>query len=253
MTDVGAEMPVMAHGVNARRFDGSVGAETAREVAKEYPTLVATVEEALLDGAYDSRDEKAGIAEALGGVDVLTPINPRNRKPVPVTDSRGIDHIDAYGVPHCVQGLAMLYRGKDENREQFRYGCPLFDRKAGTVDCPNQGRCCPNPGTTGRQYRVDRDLTPQVDWDNPQHSDDVKERYKGRTAVERTIARTKRSLPFERHWGRGRQAFQGHLDKGVLAFHVFLHATHAEGLAKHGRKILTWHKRPHDDEEAAAA
>lgn len=253
VTDVDAEMPIMALAVNARTFDGNVGAVTARAVAAEYPTFIATVKEALLDGAYDIRAEKVAIAEALGGADVLTPINPRNRRPIPIKASRGIDHIDTHGVPHCVQGLPMLYRGKDEARRQFRYGCPLFDRKTGTVTCPNQGRCCPNPGTTGRQYRVDRALTPQVDWDNPQHSEDTKERYKGRTAVERTIARTKRSLPFERHWGRGRRAFQGHLDKGVLAFHVFLQAAHAEGLAKHGRKILTWHKRPDDEDNAVAA
>lgn len=252
VTDVDAEMPIMAHAVNARRFDGRVGAETARAVADEYPELVATVKEALLDGAYDIRDEKAAISEALGGADVLTPINPRNRQPIPVKDSRGIDHIDTYGVPHCIQGLAMHYRGKDAVRQQYRYGCPLFDRTTATVSCPNQGRCSPNPGTTGRQYRVDREVTPQVDWENPQHSEASKERYKGRTAVERTIARTKRSLPFERHWGRGRLAFQGHLDKGVLAFHVMLHAAHAEGLARHGRKILTWHQRKDDESDAAA-
>lgn len=253
VTDVDAEMPLMALAVNARRFDGAGGAETARAVAEEYPPLVATVKEVLLDGAYDAREEKAAIAAALGDADVLTPINPRNRKPVRVEDSRGIDHIDPSGVPHCVQGLAMRYRGKDEVRQQFRYGCPLFDRKTGTVSCPNQGRCCPNPGKRGRQYRVDREDTPQVDWKNPQHSEETKERYKGRTAVERTIARTKRSIPFERHWGRGRAAFQGHLDKGVLALHVFLHAAAAEGLPQHGRRILTWHQRPEDESDAAAA
>ncbi len=107
--------------------------------------------------------------------------------------------------------------------------------------------------TTGRPYRVDRNRTPQVDWENPQHSEDNKKRYKGRTSVERTIAWTQRSFPFERHWGRGRRAFQGHLDKGVFAFHVFLHAAHAEGRAKHGRKILTWYKRPIDPDKAEAA
>lgn len=115
-----------------------------------------------------------------------------------------------------------------------------------------RGKCCLNPGKTGRQYRVARTTTPQVDWDNPQHSEDTKPHYNGRTSVERTIRRIKRSLPFERHRGRGILAFQGHLDKGVLAFHVMMQAANAEGLSQHGRKILTWHKRPEDGLDCVA-
>ena len=243
VTDPDQEMPLTAHAVNARTFDGRTGAETAAVFAAEYPELVAGVEEVSLDGAYDIRDEKERISAALDGVEVLTPINPRARKSEPIVGTPGIDRIDPYGVPHCIQGLAMLFLGRDLQREDFVWGCPALDRETGTLDCENRGRCCPNPGKAGRRYRVPREKTPQVDWDNPQHSQDFKNRYAGRTAVERTIGRTKRSFPFERHWERGRAAFQGHLDKGVLAFHVMLAAAHALGVTHKGRSPLTFHQK----------
>jgi hypothetical protein len=248
VTDPDQEMPFLSHAVNARVHDSRTGAETALAFAAEYPELVEGVREASLDGAFDAREVKEEIAAALGGAEVLTPINPRARKPETIVGTPGIDHIDPYGIPHCIQGLAMLFAGRDLQREDFVWGCPGFDPKTGTPECENRGRCCPNPGKTGRRYRVPREKTPQVDWDNPQHSQDFKDRYAGRTAVERTIGRTKRSFPFERHWGRGRAAFQGHLDKGVLAFHVLLAAAHALGLPHKGRSPLTFHE---SDEEAA--
>jgi hypothetical protein len=259
VADADEDVPLLAVGVNARTFDGNTGIETAKAFAKEYPEQVDTVEEALLDGAFDIKDEKKGISEALGGADVLTPINPRRRKDQPVEGHRGIDHINPYGLPICVQGLGMVYLGRDMKREDFLYGCPLLDRNTGQLrpppppvplpegrgklDCPNQGRCCPNPGSAGRTFRVPRERTPQVDWENPQHSQDFKDRYDGRTSSERVIGRTKRSFPFERHWGRGHAAFQAHLDKGVLAFHVLLSTAHALGVPEKGRSPLTFHEK----------
>jgi hypothetical protein len=243
VADADEDVPLLAVGVNARTFDGNTGIETAKAFAKEYPEQVDTVEEALLDGAFDIKDEKKGISEALGGADVLTPINPRRRKDQPVEGHRGIDHINPYGLPICVQGLGMVYLGRDMKREDFLYGCPLLDRNTGKLDCPNQGRCCPNPGSAGRTFRVPRERTPQVDWENPQHSQDFKDRYDGRTSSERVIGRTKRSFPFERHWGRGHAAFQAHLDKGVLAFHVLLSTAHALGVPEKGRSPLTFHEK----------
>ena len=51
-----------------------------------------------------------------------------------------------------------------------------------------------------------------MDWENPQHSQDFKDRYDARTSAERVIGRTRWSFPFGRHWGRGHAAFHGHLD-----------------------------------------
>jgi hypothetical protein len=242
VTDSDQEMPLVVHAVNARVSDSRVGGETAEVFASEYPELVDGVEEVSLDGAYDAREEKARIAEALGGAEVLTPINPRARKDDRVVDAKGIDYIDPYGVPHCIAGLGMDFQGRDLEREDYIWGCPCFDPKTGELHCENQGRCCPNRGTAGRRYRVPRERTPQVDWENPQHSQDFKDRYAARTSVERTIGRTKRSFPFERHWGRGRASFQGHLDKGVLAFHVLLLAAFRLGVPHKGRSPLTYHE-----------
>jgi hypothetical protein len=242
VTDVDQEIPLLAVAVNAKTSDSKTGADTAKAFVAEYPEAVKTVGEVSLDGAYDVKDEKKAISEAFEDADVLTPINPRARKEKMIEGTRGIKSISPYGVPTCIEGLPMVFIGRDLEREDFMWGCPRFNKETGCADCPNQGRCCPNPGTTGRQYRVPREKTPQVDWDNPQHSQHFKDRYAGRTSVERTIGRTKRSFPFERHWGRGRLAFQGHLDKGVLAFHILLSAAHALGVPHKGRSPLTFHE-----------
>jgi len=249
IADVEADMPIMTVPVHGSAYEGHTGKVAAEALAAEHPEMVDGVEEASLDGIFDIEAEKAAISEALGGAKILTPINPRNRKAKPVEGHRGIDNIDPYGIPHCVQGLPMNYKGRDLQREDFIWGCPLFNDKTGTVDCPSQGCCCPNPGQSGRTFRVPRERTPQVDFDLPQHSAEFKERYKGRTAAERVIGRTKRSFPFERHWGRGRASFKGHLDKGVLAFHVLMNAAARVGRKEDGRSPLTFHKR--QDEEAA--
>jgi hypothetical protein len=240
--DADTDVPYLALALQARAFDGATGIDTAQAFAGEYPQLVSGVDEALLDGAYDDRRVKAGISEALEGAAVLTPINPRARKDRVVNDSRGIVKLDKYGVVHCLAG-AMAYQGRDLVREEYRWGCPEFDRESGTIDCVHQGRCCPNPGVRGRQYRVARSEAPQVDWEHPQHSADFKARYNGRTSAERVIGRTKRSFPFERHWGRGRASYQGHLDKGVAAFHVLIATAHTAGCPEKARSPLTWHRR----------
>lgn len=242
VTDADTEVPLLAVAVQARAFEGHTGAPAARAFAESYPQLVNKVEEALLDGVFDLADEKRQIADALGGADVLVPINPRARKPRPVTGARGVSQIDPYGVPHCVAGLAMRFLGRDLAREDFVWGCPRFDRDAGTLSCPKQGVCCPNPGKTGRRFRVNRSETPYIDWGLPQHSAEFKWRYAGRTSVERSIGRSKRSLPFERHYGRGFKSLTGHLDKLVLAFHVLASAAQADGKPAKVRSPLTYHQ-----------
>jgi hypothetical protein len=242
ISDPDTDMPLMGEAMVASDFDGRTGKDAAEAFVREYPELVAGVKEVSLDGAYDIADEKEGIAEVLQGADVLTPINPRRRKNKKVKGHRGILHIDPYGRPVCKKEVPMPYRGRDIVRETFIYGCPAFNAESRTVDCPHQGTCCPNPGTHGRQHRVPRSETPYVDWENPQHSADFKLRYNGRTCAERSIARTKRSFPFERHWGRGRVSLQGHLDKAVLAFHVLFNAAHHLERNEEARSPLTFHK-----------
>lgn len=242
VADADLDIPLFAMAMQARSFDGVTGATTAECFAAEYPELVAGIDEVLLDGAYDNAKEKAGISAALNGADVLAPINPRRRKEKPINNSRGIVSLTPYGVVKCLAG-EMAYHGRDLVREEYRWGCPKFNRETGEVDCVAQGRCCPNPGIRGRQYRVPRSESPQIDWEHPQHGADFKSRYAGRTSVERVIGRTKRSFPFERHWGRGEASYQGHLDKGVAAFHVLIAAAHAAGCPQKARSPLTFHHR----------
>jgi hypothetical protein len=242
VADADTELPLLAVPVHARPHDSKSGELTARAFAAEYPELVEGVQDVALDGAYDNVTLKDAISEVFGGADVLVPINPRARKPIKVQNARGIDHVDPYGVPHCIAGLPMRYLGRDLHREQYRFGCPQFDTESRMVDCTYRGACCPNPGTAGRQFRVHRTTTPQVDWNLPQHSADFTDRYPKRTSVERSISRDKRSFPFERHWGRGRSALAGHLDRGVLAVHVLVHAAHRAGKPEKFRSVLTFHK-----------
>ena len=73
IADVDADMPIMSVPVHGADYEGHTGKVAAEAFAAEYPEMVDNVEEALLDGIFDIKDEKESISKALGDAAVLTP------------------------------------------------------------------------------------------------------------------------------------------------------------------------------------
>ena len=197
------------------------------KVAEDFPTLRERVEKILADGIYDDPDchkDASQIMEAQ----LETPINPRARKAKPST-ARGIRKIAPDGVPICAAGHEMALSGRDLQRQQFIWVCPVFSAQHGNANLHCSQTCrkhCAPDAEFGRVLRVSRQLTPQINWDNPQHASRVARRYCKRTCVERAISRCKRILKFERFFNRGRRSLQAHGDRYVIAVQLVALVAH---------------------------
>lgn len=197
------------------------------KIAEDFPMLRERVEKILADGAYDDPDCHQDASQIMAA-QLVTPINPRARKARPST-ARGIQRIDPDGVPICQAGHEMVLAARDLQRQQFVWVCPVFHAQYGNANLRCSPACrqrCAPDAEFGRVWRVAREVTPQINWDNPQHSPRVARRYCKRTGVERTISRCKRILKFERFFNRGRAPLQAHGDRYVIAVQLVALTAH---------------------------
>jgi len=220
----GSEIPIAGMALNARVFDGKSLSETLSFVKGRYPGLEIDV--VIADGAYDSADNRK-IARKVMHAGLLTPVCPRRNKKKKAR-ARGIDHVDTYGVPVCMEGMRMELLGRDGQRGQYIWGCPVYhpSRSDETLTCNSKCECSPG-SKNGRVYRTNACDFPQVNWDSPQHSRRHKKLYAMRTQIERIISRVKRMLSFERFYGRGKKALQGFADRYVTVFNLVAYAAWA--------------------------
>jgi hypothetical protein len=213
----GTEIPIAGVALNARVHDARSLSPALKLVARDYPEL--GIDTVIGDGAYDSADNRKKASEILGA-GLVTPLCPRRTRERKVS-ARGIDHIDTCGRPVCVAGHHMELLGRDTEREQYIWACPVFHpgRSDETLSCDRWEECCPR-ASNGRVYRTDAADSPQIHWDFPQHSRTHKKAYAMRTQIERIISRVKRVLSFERFYGRGKKVLQGFIDRYVTVFNV---------------------------------
>jgi hypothetical protein len=220
----GSEIPIAGIAMNARIHDSKSLSGALELVVRDYPDL--EIDTVLADGAYDSADCRKNATEVLGA-DLVTPLCPRRNRKKKVS-ARGIDHVDERGRPVCIAGHRMELLGRDTEREQYIWTCPVFHpgRSDEALVCEKWEACCPR-ATNGRVYRTNAAEFQQVNWDLPQHSKTHKKLYAMRTQVERIISRVKRVLSFERFYGRGKKALQGFIDRYVTVFNVIAYAAWA--------------------------
>lgn len=217
------ESEILLDGIagEGNRHDCSLLDDALMRLVGRYPFLKDRVERVLADRAYDSKASREQTREHLGA-NLVTPINERNRKEIQLAD-RGVEKIDKQGRPRCIAGHIMALAGRDRTREQYIWRCPVHAERYARegLECsPECKSACAPTATEGRTFRVDRSLTPQISWEVPQHLASVEKEYDLRTSVERIIGRGKRGFQFERFFGRGRLALQGHLDRWVIAVNL---------------------------------
>lgn len=218
------ELPILALAMPGNEPDVHTLRPILEALKQSHPRLVEPLTGVLADGIYSSEANRQSVKDILPGAHLYTPVHAGNRKSRFVPD-RGIGFINAHGQPHCIMGHPMGLLGKDEKKREFIWACPVYnpDCKVDGLECDKKERCCPR-ACQGRVHRVPAEKTPQIDWDHPQFSKSFKPIYNLRTAIERVFGRAKRVLPFERLYNRGRKAFQGYLDRMVIAFQLFARA-----------------------------
>ena len=119
------------------------------------------------------------------GIELLAPINPRNRKPLRDDLPRGVDHITPTGTPVCRAGYPFDFVGCRHDTERFLFRAPQVAQGVPVCrDCPLRAECY--RGEKGaRQITVPFERLPWIDPKFPQLSQRFALAMADRTAIER--------------------------------------------------------------------
>jgi hypothetical protein len=188
-----------------------------------HPDLLGVFKELLADTAYDSPEDKQAVEEAYG-IRVRTPTNPRRIKTLLQGDlPKGMKNLTPAGTLICQADREMEYRGARFKTEKFVYGPP--GGRVGLpacTSCPLRDACCREDSTEGRRVEIPFIQLDHIDPGDPPMARRFKAAMRMRGAVERAIKRIKLDFSQERLTRRGHEAFQAHLDRSLIAFHLML-------------------------------
>ena len=186
-----------------------------------FPQLLDGVATILDDGAADDQKIKESITEAHD-VELLTPINPRARKPIVDDLPRGIDHITNIGTPVCREGFPFDFVCCRHDTEHFVFRAPRAESDEYVCKGCKSASKCYRGAEGGRQITIPFSRLPWIDPDFPQPSKRFHKVISKRTAIERIHKLMKFDYGEERLYKRGNISFQARLDKTLLAMHIVL-------------------------------
>lgn len=218
---VNSELPLTRTIFKGNQSDAVTLEETLKDVLKDLPYMVQSIQYVTADGAYQSKANQAHCKNTVKAK-LIAPINPRNRKEKPL-DVRGMQKLTTYGVPVCMSNHPMMLKGLDATNDQYIWVCPVFNEKYQKEGLSCSTEChtaCCNQAKTGRTLRIDQELTPQIDPEFPQHLASFKKIYKERTAIERVFAQLKDGLSMRRVHKRGTLAVEAHMDRCITTSHM---------------------------------
>jgi hypothetical protein len=211
---------------DAATHDGQTFFPHVEKVFEHYPPLGASVERVLYDSACDDAKLKARFEEELG-VELKASFNPRRSKAITSDLPRGIEKITPYGVPICLAGHELDYKGIRYDSEKFIYEAPRHDDGTSVcVGCRERAECCKRSTHSGRTITVSFDTLGHIDPHDPPMAKRFKAIMTRRPSVERMIKRLKCDLGDDRLSKRGNESFQAYLDKTMIAYHLLIRHLH---------------------------
>lgn len=206
---------------DAATFDGETFYPHVEKLFKNLPVISPWIERVLYDSACDNKELKDKFQNDFQ-IELKASLNPRRKKDVTQDLPRGIEKITPYGVPTCIGGYEMDYKGIRYENEKFIYQAPANDDKSSVcLTCKHRINCCPH-SITGRTINIAFDLLPHIDPHDPPMAKRFKAIMSRRPSVERMIKRLKCDLGDDRLSKRGNGSFQAYLDKTMIAFHILL-------------------------------
>jgi len=206
---------------DAATFDGETLYPHVKKLFRELPDIEPWIERVLYDSACDNKEVKDKFRDELG-IELKTSLNPRRKKEVVKDLPRGIEKITPYGVPICIAGYEMDYKGIRYDNEKFIYQSPTDeDGLSVCLPCEHKIDCSPH-SRTGRIITLSFDVLPHINPDDPPMAKRFKAIMSRRPSVERMIKRLKCDLGDDRLSKRGNDSFQAYLDKTMIAFHILL-------------------------------
>lgn len=207
--------------LDAATFDGETLYPHVKKLFEEHPELEPWIERVLYDSACDNKELKDKFQKELG-IELKTSLNPRRRKEVMEDLPRGLEKVTPYGVPVCIAGYEMDYKGIRYENEKFIYQTPVNEDEVPVcLSCEHKIDCCPN-SNTGRTINISFDVLPHINPEDPPMAKRFKAIMSRRPSVERMIKRLKCDLSDDRLSKRGNASFQAYLDKTMIAFHILL-------------------------------
>jgi len=214
-----SEIPIDARVLNyAAHSDSKTLLPHLALLNSDMPDVVEKLRLVLADSAYSCN--AAELSQQYPHVRLSAPII--QRKCVGIENLfAGIDHFTATGVPVCQAGHRFDLRGRDLADERFIWVAPDNERGLSVcATCPTKQGCLAKGSR--RNIRVERQLTPQIDWEHPQHFRTEKALYAKRTGVERAIKRIKVDLDAQCLPYRDARRVQAFLDRKLLTLHLLL-------------------------------
>ena len=207
---------------DASTFDGETLYPHVKRLFDDLPEIKSSVKRILYDSACDNKELKEKLLNDFG-IELKASLNPRRKKEVTENLPRGIEKITPYGVPICIAGHEMDYKGMRYENEKFIYQAPQDSEHSPVcLTCQHKENCCTNSFITGRIINISFDLVPHIDTDDPPMAKRFKAIMTRRPSVERMIKRLKCDLSDDRLTKRGNDSFQAYLDKTLIAFHILL-------------------------------
>ncbi len=142
---------------DAAIFDGETIYPHVEKIFDTFPEIKPDIQRVLYDSAGDDKVLKEKFQNKFG-IELKTSINPRRKKEITENLPRGIKRITPYGVPICIGGYEMYYKGARYENGKFIYqslkgsdGLPVCST------CEHKINCCPN-SLTGRTINISFDL-----------------------------------------------------------------------------------------------
>ena len=207
---------------DAASHDGTLLRPHLDTFFETYPELRGVFKVVLADKAYDDAQMKEGV-EDVHHIEVLTQSNPRATKTIKKGMPKGMKSLSPNGVLTCQADQKIGFRGARLSTERFIYGPPLTeDGKPACMICPLKDQCCRRDTAGGRYVEIEFTRLDHIDPSLPPMARRFKAIMRQRTAVERAIKRIKLDFSSERLTRRGNPAFQAHLDRSLIAFHLML-------------------------------
>ncbi len=206
---------------DASTHDGETLYPHVEKLFNDHPEIKPWIDTIIYDSACDSKPLKDKF-QADFDIELKTSFNPRRKKDVTEGLPPGMEKITPYGVPICIAGYEMEYKGIRYDAGKFIYQAPTDDNNITVcLPCEHKINCCPN-SNTGRTINISFDVLPQINPDDPPMAKRFKAILSRRTSIERIIKRLKCDLGDDRLSKRGNESFQAYLDKTMIAFHLLL-------------------------------
>lgn len=211
------------------RNDGKTLLPPVQKFAGEQPDLASELRFVLADGPYNTAENRQALRQVLPAVTLVSPVNPRNTKAKPLP-RQGMDHLSPSGLPVCIAGHTLRLLGRDRQREQYLWHCPLFgvpDPRPGLSCASEHHQACCHGSARGRTVHTPRALSPLLHWELPQPSRRHVRLYRDRLQIEGSFGILVEMFGFRQVHKRGRVNVQAHVDRCLGCMHLwwFVHCS----------------------------